>query len=79
MLTLNDFLLYLVYCFENIGQYLLNLEFNTTFTLLIDLNKKPLSTADLEEIYRFSQSHFPMKLTYIHLLNLNSKDSTIKA
>lgn len=78
ILTLNDFLLYLVYWFENIGQYLLNLGFNTTYTLLIDLSNKPILLADLEQIYCFSQEHFPMKLSKVHLVNLNNKDSSVK-
>ena len=69
----NDYKNYLVYCFENLGKLLMDKGYNTTFTMLIDFGGKQVNLDMLDKIYELMAEHYPMKLTWIHLVNAKLK------
>ena len=76
---MKDYINYILYCFETWGEILILNKFNTTFTMIVDWSGEEIDkeTANyyLDSIWDFINSHYPLKLDKIHLVNMKLENS----
>lgn len=75
--SMQDYMNYIMYCFETLGDILIRTGYNTTFTMIVDWSGKridsKIASNYFDTIWKLIKDHYPQKLTWIHLLNVKLK------